>query len=45
MKNIKNTLLSLDLVIDNEYLDKYVELIESNLTTKRQKYKSKLHCN
>ena len=43
MKNIKNTLLSLDLVIDNEYLDKYVELIESNLTTKRQKYKTERH--
>lgn len=41
--SIKEKLLSTDVVIDNIYLDKYCELIESNLTTKRQIYKTQKH--
>ena len=33
MKNLKETLLSLDGFVDNEYLDKYVQLVERNKTT------------
>lgn len=40
---LKEKLLSLDLVIDNEYLDKYCELIESNKDTKREKFKTQKH--
>ena len=40
---LKEKLLSLDLVIDNEYLDKYCELIESNKNTKREKFKTQKH--
>ena len=40
---LKEKLLVLDLVVDNEYLDKYVELIESNRETKREKFKTQKH--
>ena len=40
---LKEKLLSLDLVVDNEYLDKYCELIESNRDTKREKFKTQRH--
>ena len=40
---LKNKLLNLNIVIDNEYLDKYVELIESNRDTKREKFKTQKH--
>lgn len=35
MNKLKNTLLNLNIVEDNEFLDKYVQLIESNFTTTR----------
>lgn len=40
--DIKSKLLELDLVEDNEYLDKYVELINNSTVTK-QKYKTHTH--
>lgn len=40
---LKNKLLELNLVIDNKYLDKYVNLIESNLNTRREKFKTQRH--
>ena len=40
---IKLKLLSSNLVVDNEYLDKYVKLIEDNLTTKRKKFVTQRH--
>ena len=40
---IKLKLLSSNLVVDNEYLDKYVTLIENNLTTKRKKFVTQRH--
>lgn len=40
---LKEQLLDIGLCIDNEYLDKYVELIESNRETKRQKFKTQKH--
>lgn len=40
---LKEKLLDMDLCIDNEYLDKYVELIESNRDTKREKFKTHKH--
>lgn len=43
MNQLKQKLLSLNLVEDNEFLDKYVELIVSNRGTKREKYKTQRH--
>lgn len=40
---IKEKLLATKIVIDNEYLDKYVSLIESNLETKRTKFVTQRH--
>lgn len=40
---IKEKLLATKVVIDNEYLDKYVNLIESNLETKRTKFVTQRH--
>ena len=40
---LKEKLLSLGIVENNEYLDKYVELIESNRETKREKFKTQKH--
>lgn len=40
---LKDYLLGLGLVIDNEWLDKYCELIENNKTTPRQPYKTQMH--
>lgn len=39
----KESLLKLNLVVDNEWLDKYVKLINDNLNTARQKYKTQRH--
>ena len=41
--SLKEKLLSLKLVVDNEYLDKYVELIESNKDTERKKFETHKH--
>ena len=41
--NIKNKLLETDKVIDNEWLDKYVELIESNRNRKLERCKTQSH--
>lgn len=41
--NIKKLLLDTDVVNDNIYLEKYCKLIELNLTTKRQLYKTQKH--
>ena len=41
--SLKEKLLLLNIVEDNEYLDKYVELIESNRKTKREKFKTQKH--
>ena len=43
MFKIKNKLLNLNVFIDNEYLDKYIELIEINRNTKREKFKTQQH--
>lgn len=40
---LKDTLLGLKIVEDNEYLDKYCKLIENNLNTKREKFKTQGH--
>ena len=40
---LKEKLLEIGLCIDNEYLDKYVELIKSNRETKREKFKTQKH--
>lgn len=40
---MKETLIKLGIVIDNEYLDKYCELIESNKNTKKEKFKTQAH--
>lgn len=43
MINLKQKLLDLKLVKDNEYLDKYIKLIELNKETKREKFKTQKH--
>ena len=43
MTNLKTKLLSLDLVVDNSYLDRYVELIDANQQTKRIKFQTQIH--
>lgn len=40
---LKEKLLNTELFIDNEYLDKYVELIENNKETEKQKCKTQRH--
>ena len=40
---LKNNLLSLGLVIDNEFLDYYCLLIENNKNTKRKKFETQKH--
>lgn len=41
--NLKQTLLSTELFIDNEYLDKYVELISQNSETPQTKFRTQSH--
>ena len=43
IENIKTKLLSLDIVVDNKYLDMYCKLIASNISTARQVYKTQKH--
>lgn len=43
MNNLKQKLLDLNIFEDNEYLDKYVELIESNRETKKERFKTDKH--
>ena len=40
---IKEKLLNLNIFIQNEYFNKYVELITNNLKTKREKFKTQKH--
>ncbi len=42
-EQLKKKLLDLKIVVDNEYLDKYVEIIFNNLDTKKEKYKTQKH--
>lgn len=41
--SLKNTLLELNIVVDNQYLDNYCSLIINNLSTPVQKYKTQKH--
>jgi hypothetical protein len=41
--NLKEKLLILNIVEDNEYLDKYIKIINSNSKTARLKYKTQKH--
>ncbi len=41
--NLREKLLSLDIFIENEYFDKYIDLVESNEHTLTQKYKTQRH--
>jgi hypothetical protein len=43
MESLKEKLLKTGVIDDNEYLDLYVELIENNKTTKKQKNKTQRH--
>jgi len=40
---MKEKLIKLGFVIDNEYLDKYCDLIQRNLITKKEKFKTQAH--
>lgn len=40
---LKEKLLTLGIVENNEYLDKYIEIVENNKTTKREKFKTQQH--
>ena len=41
--SLKNTLLELNIVVDNQYLDNYCSLIINNLSTPVQKYETQKH--
>ena len=41
--NLKEKLLQLNVFEDNEYLDLYVSLIQSNIYTEKQKFKTQRH--
>lgn len=43
MEELKNKLLDLDIVIDNDYLNKYITLIQTNAVTLRQRNKTQRH--
>ena len=43
IQELKEKLLATKCFIDNEYLDKYCELIELNKDTKKEKYKTQIH--
>ena len=43
MKILKQKLLDLNIFEDNEYLDKYIQLIESNKKTKEEKLRTQKH--
>lgn len=40
---LKEHILEHEYFIDNEYLDKYIELINSNITNKREKFRTERH--
>lgn len=41
--NLKLILLSTNVFENNDYIDKYVELIEQNRNTKKEKFRTQLH--
>lgn len=41
--NLREKLLSLDIFVENEYFDKYIDLVKSNENTPVQKYKTQRH--
>lgn len=41
--DVRQKLLDTKLVLDNEYLDRYVRLIESNSSTKKERFKTQSH--
>lgn len=41
--DLREKLLSLDIFIENEYFDKYIDLVKSNENTTVQKYKTQRH--
>ena len=41
--NLKEKLLGLDVFENNEYLDKYVSLVQSNIYTEKQRFKTQRH--
>ena len=43
MRNLKQVLQELDYFVDNEYLDKYVRLVETNRRTKRTPRQTNSH--
>ena len=43
LHNLKETLLSTEMVVDNEYLSQYCDLILRNVHRKREKFKTQKH--
>jgi len=43
IQELKKTLLEIGIVLDNEYLDLYISLINQNLTTKQEIHKTQRH--
>jgi len=41
--NIKEKLLATNVILDNEYLSKYIELVKTNLNTKQARFKTQSH--
>lgn len=42
-EDLKNKLLTIDIFYDNEWLDKYIQLMIDNLKTKKEKYRTAAH--
>lgn len=40
---LKETLMSLNVFIDNEYFDEYIDIINNNIDRKREKFKTQKH--
>lgn len=43
MHNLKTVLLEYNIVIDNKYLDDYIKLVENNILTAKEKFKTQKH--
>ena len=43
MHNLKTVLLEYNIVIDNQYIDDYMKLVENNILTVEEKFKIQKH--
>lgn len=43
IEEIKDYIISLNIVDNNEYFDQYIKIIQDNVKTKQEKYKTQKH--